>query len=467
MASILIIDDDVEICLLLSRYLTKHTYNVETAQRGATGLEKFAAQPFDIVLSDFRLGDTDGRQILQKIKQLKAHIPVIIITGYSDIKVAVDVMKLGAFDYITKPLIPEEVLNIIEKALNQKLPADRQKTGGSKEQAEDKPTTETNEEEYFKSNSAESNALYRQIKLIAPTNYSVILNGESGTGKEVVARTIHSLSSRSNEPFIAMDCGTLTRELAGSELFGHEKGSFTGAVLSKAGHFELADKGTLFLDEVANLPYDVQATLLRVIQERKIRRVGGVKEMEVDVRLIVASNENLQDAFKKGKFREDLYHRFNEFSIDLPPLRMRKKDIMEFAEFFLNKASRELNKSVEGFDDEVKKIFLNYSWPGNLREMRNIVRRAVLLNEGNVIHAQSLPFEIGFENQSSDYNSTGNEKKNNDKTSLKSAAREAEYETIKRILKQVNYNKTKAAEILNIDRKTLYNKLREYNLLKS
>ncbi|MBA3647111.1 MAG: sigma-54-dependent Fis family transcriptional regulator [Chitinophagales bacterium] len=473
MNSILIIDDDVEICLLLSRFLTKNSYQVETAQRGATGIEKLTLQPYDVVLSDFRLGDMDGRQILEKIKEIRPAVPVIIITGYSDIKIAVDVMKLGAFDYITKPLIPEEVLNLVKKALEIRPSEDIEKkngtilTGAKEEKKEKTDGIVVLDEEYLKSSSPESNAIYKQIELVAPTNYSVILYGESGTGKEVLARMIHTMSSRGSHPFIAMDCGTLTKELAGSELFGHEKGSFTGAIMSKAGHFELANKGTLFLDEVANLPYDVQATLLRVMQERRIKRIGGIKEIEVDIRIIIASNENLQEAFKKGKFREDLYHRFNEFSIDLPPLRLRKKDIMDFAHFFLRKANRELGKNIEGFDDEVKEIFLNYSWPGNLRELRNMVRRAVLLTGSGMVHIKSLPFEIALKNVNTLIPEGESDHIITDKTSLKSAAREAEYQTIKKILKQVNYNKTKAAEILNIDRKTLYNKLREFNLLKS
>jgi two-component system response regulator HydG len=472
MNSILVIDDDVEICLLMSRYLQKKGFSVETAHRGDTGVEKFTQQSFDVVLSDFRLSGTDGREILQKIKQINPLVPVIIITGYSDIKVAVDVMKMGAFDYITKPLIPEEVLSVIQKAIALK--------GNSKEEVKDPAITVAREKtnpvnngsgnDFFRSKSADSNALYRQIEIIAPTSYSVILYGESGTGKEVIARTIHNMSARRESPFIAMDCGTLTKELAGSELFGHEKGSFTGAIMSKEGHFELANKGTLFLDEVANLPLDVQATLLRVIQERKIRRIGGVKEIDVDVRIIVASNENLLESYRKGKFREDLFHRFNEFSIDLPPLRMRKKDIMEFAMFFLVQTNKELGKNIEGFDDSVKELFTNYPWPGNLRELRNVVRRAVLLTESGLVGIKSLPFEMSLQSLSPKAFNSSDEGAPSGSlidTSLKSVAKEAERERIQKILKQVNYNKTKAAEILNIDRKTLYNKLRDFNLLKN
>ena len=310
--------------------------------------------------------------------------------------------------------------------------------------------------------------LYDQINIVAGTNYSVILYGESGTGKEVIAKTIHSLSSRKDKPFVAMDCGTLSKELAGSELFGHVKGAFTGALQDKEGHFELADGGTLFLDEVSNLSLDVQATLLRVIQERKFKRVGGNKETNVDVRLIVASNENLQDAYRKGKFREDLYHRFNEFSIKLPALRNRQEDILHFANFFLAKTTAELDKDVPGFEDGVLQTFLQYTWPGNLREFRNVVRRAVLLTPpGEKINSSSLPWEI---NNTDPIAGNGHDIKTitahpampKKELDLKDAASRAEYETIMAVLQQVNFNKKKAAEMLNIDRKTLYNKIKNF-----
>src|SRR6476659_7627468 len=253
----------------------------------------------------------------------------------------------------------------------------------------------TPDQEFLVGKDGETAHLYKQIEIVAATNYSIILYGESGTGKELIAKTIHEYSNRKNMPFIAMDCGTLSRELAGSELFGHVKGAFTGAIADKEGHFELANGGTLFLDEVTNLSYEIQAALLRVIQERKFKRVGGVKEMDVDVRIIVASNENLQDAYRKGKFREDLYHRFNEFSINLPPLRNRKEDVIPLTEFFLAKAVAEINKEITGIDDGVLQTFLQYNWPGNLREFRNVIRRAVLLTKpGNKITLDTMPWEI-------------------------------------------------------------------------
>ncbi|MEP7320243.1 MAG: sigma-54 dependent transcriptional regulator, partial [Panacibacter sp.] len=427
---ILIIDDDLDMCLLLSRFLTKHGYEADTAHSGNKGLAKFREGNFDIVLCDFRLGDMDGKDVLIEIKKEKPEAIVLIITGYSDIKTAVDVIKLGAYDYITKPLIPDEVLSVLKNALSQNgkvnTPANEEVRNKISEKS--LAVAATNED-FLIGQSASTKELYQQIEIVAPTNYSIILYGESGTGKEVMARTIHEMSSRKNQPFIAMDCGTLSKELATSELFGHVKGAFTGALTDKTGHFELANGGTLFLDEVANLSYDVQAALLRVIQERKIKKVGGTKEMDVDVRIIIASNENLQLAYQKGSFREDLYHRFNEFSIDLPPLRNRKDDIPLFANFFLQKTNAELDKSIEGFDDAVMDAFIRYSWPGNLREFRNVMRRAVLLTSKGNITAKVLPSEITGPSPYAQNISTPSGEPRRE-PALKDAASKAEYETI-------------------------------------
>jgi len=394
MKRILIIDDDMDMCNLLGRFLQKKGYETDASHSGNKGIAKFKESKFDVVLCDFRLGDKEGREVLREIKQVDPYAIVIIITGYSDIKTAVDVIKSGAFDYITKPLIPEEVLNVISRALQQPATGADAPRMPTAVQAVKKPGKSFGDDEFLVGQAPATKELYRQVELVAPTNYSIILYGESGTGKEVIARTVHQNSARKDKPFIAMDCGTLSKELAGSELFGHVKGAFTGALNDKEGHFELANGGTLFLDEVANLSYEIQAALLRVIQERKFKRVGGVREMETDVRIIVASNENLQDAYRRGKFREDLFHRFNEFSIVLPAFRHRKEDIPLFAEFFLAKSNKELNKNVEGFDPEVMQIFLDYPWPGNLREFRNVIRRSALLTSSGLINARVLPTEI-------------------------------------------------------------------------
>jgi two-component system response regulator HydG len=460
---VLIIDDDLDMCTLLSRFLLRHDYEVEVSYSGAQGIAKFKQGNFDIVICDFRLGDKNGKDVLLEIKSFNPNTIVLIITGYSDIKIAVEVIKLGAYDYITKPLIPDEVLSVLNNAIIRFNETEKNTTQSKRNSAVKDGST-------FLTGQAESTReLYRQVEIVATTDYSIILYGESGTGKEVIAKKIHDMSGRKDKPFVAMDCGTLSKELAGSELFGHVKGAFTGAQADKEGHFEMANEGTLFLDEVANLSYEIQASLLRVIQERKFKRVGGTKEMPLDIRIIVASNENLQDAYRKGKFREDLYHRFNEFSIYLPALRQRKEDIPLFADFFLKNTCHELNKEVTGFDEGVMNMFINYTWPGNLREFRNVIRRSVLLCNTQIISCNMLPAEIitQFENRTTktdlmqwDNTSTIPEIKRD--VYLKDTAAKAEYEAIMKVLKEVNYNKTKSAIILNVDRKTLYNKIKNY-----
>ncbi|MBC7655201.1 MAG: sigma-54-dependent Fis family transcriptional regulator [Oligoflexus sp.] len=472
MKKILIVDDEVNIGLLLSKFLSRNGFEVKTATSGATAFEKLTTESFNLVLCDFRLEDTDGREVLKKIKLSYPRTGVIIITGYSDIKLAVELIKMGAYDYITKPLYPDEILNTIKKAietqqaLNEELDKPKSPTEALKNK--ELGTEAFKKEDYVIGQSTAARELIRQIDLVAPTGYSVILMGESGTGKESVAKSIHMKSPRKDKPFIAMDCGSLTKELAGSEFFGHEKGSFTGALYTKIGHFEMANGGTLFLDEVGNLSYEIQAALLRTVQERKVKRIGSTKEIDLDVRIIVATNENLIDAISKGRFREDLYHRFNEFGIYMPPLRERGKDIMIFAEYFLLSANKELNKDVKTFSPDVEESFLTYPWPGNVRELKNVLRRAVLLTEGDVVQTKALPLEIStyskvsaFENAIETVSTIAGKEKRVD---LKNAALEAEYETILKVLKDVKFNKTKAAQILNIDRKTLYNKMKAINL---
>jgi two-component system response regulator HydG len=463
MKKILIVDDEINICMLLSKFLTRNGFDVKTATSGSAAFDILTKETFNLVLSDFRLEDTDGREVLKKIKSSYPGTGVIIITGYSDIKLAVELIKMGAYDYITKPLYPDEILNTINKALEtqEALSESKEAPAVVKEK-----TVRQAVHNFIVGQSSISKELVRQIEIIAPTNYSVILIGESGTGKESVAKSIHMNSSRRDKPFVAMDCGSLTKELAGSEFFGHEKGAFTGAMFTKIGHFEMANGGTLFLDEVSNLSYDIQAALLRTVQERKIKRIGSTKEIDLDVRIIVASNKTLQDEIAAGRFREDLFHRFNEFSIPLPALRERGNDIVIFAENFLKQANEELNRKVEGLSDDVVECLLTYPWPGNVRELKNVIRRATLLTDGTTIQLKSLPLEIStfvkvnaIETAvESSITRTGN------KRDLKNAALEAEFDTILKVLKEVNFNKTKAAKILNIDRKTLYNKMKAINL---
>ena len=474
MKKILIIDDEVNVALLLSKFLTRNGFDVQTASNGTAGMECLKNGDFSLVLCDFRLEDTDGREMLKNIKIQYPQTGVIIITGYSDIKMAVELIKMGAYDYITKPLYPDEILNTVNKAIETQY--------ALLEAMQDEPIVNNKSKEHKKTplsgvfvfgTSRASKEIIRQIDLVAPTNYSVIIIGDSGTGKEAVAKSIHMSSPRHNNPFVAMDCGSLTKELAASEFFGHEKGSFTGALYTKIGHFEMANGGTLFLDEVGNLSYDIQAALLRTVQERKVKRIGSTREIDLDVRIIVATNENLQESIQKGRFREDLYHRFNEFSIYMPPLRDRGNDIMLLADHFLAIANHELSRNVTSFSPEVVECFMSYRWPGNIRELKNIVRRATLLTEGSEIMMKALPLEISNRIMSFDYsaNSNNNATANTvqpevkeTRHDLKNAAQEAEYETILQVLKEVNFNKTKAAEILNIDRKTLYNKMKAINL---
>jgi two-component system response regulator HydG len=468
MKKILIIDDEVNVALLLSKFLTRNGFDVTTASTGSIGMEYLKNGDFNLVLCDFRLEDTDGREMLKNIKTQYPKTGVIIITGYSDIKMAVELIKMGAYDYITKPLYPDEILNTITKAIetHYALVEDNKAEPASVDKSSRESKKQVFANEFVTGTSKVSKELLRQIELVAPTNYSVIILGESGTGKESVAKSIHLNSPRYNQPFIAMDCGSLTKELAASEFFGHEKGSFTGALYTKIGHFEMANGGTLFLDEVGNLSYEIQAALLRTVQERKVKRIGSTKEINLDVRIIIATNENLQDGIQKGKFREDLYHRFNEFSIFIPPLRERGSDIMLLADHFLKIANHELGRNVTSFSPEVIDSFMNYRWQGNIREMKNVVRRATLLTEGNEITMKALPLEISnFKTPVYDYTPVSeiHEIKEN-RRDLKNAALEAEYETILRVLREVNFNKTRAAEILNIDRKTLYNKMKAINI---
>jgi len=475
MHKILVVDDDNDMCLLLTRFLTRNGYTVSSANSGQAAIAWLKKNSPDLVLCDFRLDDMTGVQLLAQIKEMHPGVAVIIITGYSDVKDAVEVMKLGAYDYVTKPLFPDEILLTIKKALSEqpKEAVVARPSSSSSVETATRPKTAYNSQ-YITGNSPEFLAIIKQIDLVAPTNFSVIIYGESGCGKEAIAQQIHQKSKRAGKQFVAIDCGALSKDLAGSELFGHEKGSFTGALNQKIGSLEIANEGTVFLDEIGNLPYDVQVSLLRVVQERKIRRVGGNKDIDIDVRIIIASNEQLWDLARAGKFREDLYHRFNEFSISVPSLRESKEDIMIFAHHFLKLTNDELGKNVKGFSNEVQDILNNYIWYGNLRELKNVIKRATLLCDGEIIEAKTLPFEISnfyklqFESPAANDKPAGAQVAGNGATAvsyenkLKSANLDAEYEVILDALKQANFNKSKAAKLLNVDRKTLYNKMRQF-----
>lgn len=472
MAKILVIDDNIDICQLLDRFLTKKGYDVQTTISGKNGLDMVKNSHYDLIFCDFKLRDMDGRDVLEKVKQISPGTQVAIITGYADVKIAVEVIQKGAFDYVTKPLIPDEIISLIERALA------ATKENQSYSVTFNRATELQNSKKLGKSNSTEgylrgigkeSKKLYKEIQLVAPTNLSVVIYGESGAGKENIAKIIHEQSERAGKPFIAIDCGALTKELAGSELWGHEKGAFTGAHAEKPGQFEMADGGTIFLDEISNLSYEIQVGLLRLVQERKLRRIGGVKDRSIDVRILVASNEDLRKFVQEGKFREDLYFRFNEFSITVPPLRDRKDDIEAFAQHFLEISNEELKKDVKGFDPEVMEVFKDYSWPGNLREMRNVIRRAILLSNGKSVSVSGLPPEVVYSRKFNFTDSTVEEnnsfeRKQKPVPSLKNAAAGAEAEVLRKVLEEVKYNRTKAAQQLGIDRKTLFNKMRQYDL---
>ncbi|WP_159799320.1 sigma-54 dependent transcriptional regulator [Flavobacterium sp. MK4S-17] len=441
-SKILVIDDDTAFCVMLKTFLQKRGYEVVNAFSANEAEQQIKKQFFDVVLTDIRLPDSDGLYILKLVKEISFSTSVILMTGYTDIKTAVSAMKSGAFDYVGKPINPDEILYTIQQAISKKATASN---------LQDKPKKINNEDlPFVRGVSEQAIMLQEHINLVGPTNMSVLIIGDSGTGKEYIAHSIHSKSKRANKPYIAVDCGAIPKDLASSEFFGHIKGSFTGAVSDKTGHFEAANGGTLFLDEVGNLSYEVQVQLLRALQERKIKPVGSNNEISVDIRVIAATNEDLYEAVKRGDFREDLYHRLNEFCIRVPKLSERHQDIMLFANYFLAQANTDLEKEVEGFDKEVIELFKDYDWPGNLREMKNIIKRSVLLSKSNLISLEVLPQEM--------------QEAPKNVSLLSNYTKANEEEAIKQALEKANYNKSKAAKLLDIDRKTLYNKLKLYNI---
>ena len=457
---ILVIDDDVSFCIMLKTFLEKKGYKVTNAFSFQEAQQAVDKENFEVVLTDVRLPDSDGIELLKYIKDKSALTQVILMTGYTEIKTAVNAMKLGAFDYVGKPINPDEIVHTIQQSLNKKnIPT------VSVTENKTKDTTITNEEEsdFVKGKSGTSLQLHEYIDLVAPTNMSVLIIGDSGTGKENIAHSIHLKSKRKGQPYIAVDCGAIPKDLASSEFFGHVKGSFTGAIGDKVGHFEAANGGTIFLDEVGNLSYEVQVQLLRALQERKVKPVGSNTEIQVDIRVIAATNEDLLKAVREGEFREDLYHRLNEFGIVAPRLSERGDDIMIFAEHFLKESNKDLERNVLRFSEDVEKLFVKYEWPGNLREMKNIIKRAVLLSKGDVLLKEVLPQEMFAEPKiiSKELESTSSSYTNED---LKLYSSKNEEHVIRTALEKVKFNKTKAAQVLGIDRKTLYNKMKLYNI---
>jgi two-component system response regulator HydG len=451
MNRILIIDDDSFICGILKKHLQNNDYQAEIAFSGKSALELFKKANFDLVICDFRLPDASGLELLQKLRSLKPRIPVIIMTAYADVRMAVKLMKMGADDYITKPIQQEELIVLIRNLLAK-----------AEEPVSEKGGLLYSDGAFVVGESEQIKRAIELAKKVAPTNMSVIIEGETGTGKEYIARYIHENSRRRDKPFIAIDCGAIPKELANSELFGHVKGSFTGAVVDKDGVFQKADKGTLFLDEIGNLSYDVQLKLLRAIQERVVSRLGDDKMKKVDIRIIVATNEDLLNEVRNGTFREDLYHRINEFRVVLPPLRERGKDLMIFASHFIKTANEELNRSITGLSPEAEKIILNYPWYGNLRELKNVIKRSVLMAPGDIIDRASLPYEILYQEKEQIGIHYQGELRSD--SMLKNASSEIEKQLIVKTIQEAGYNKSKAARILKIDRKTLYNKMKLYEI---
>ena len=445
MAKILLVEDDVAFCTMLKTFLVKKDCEVDAVYTATEALNLVAKNKYDVVISDVRLPDKEGLEILQAVNQKGENTGVIMMTSYAEISMAVNAIKEGALDYIAKPFHPE----VIMKAINDAIQSPR----STRKPVEKKKETTFSKDTYIKGGSEASAKLNNYIDLVAPTNMSVLIMGESGTGKEQIAKSIHKKSKRSAAPFVAVDCGAIPRELASSEFFGHVKGSFTGAVTNKTGHFEAANGGTLFLDEIGNLNYELQVQLLRALQERKVKPVGSNEEIHVNIRVIAATNEDLFEAVKKGDFREDLYHRLNEFSIKVPSLKDRKEDLMIFANYFLDSANEELEKDITGFSEKTMSAFKNYNWPGNLRELKNVVKRAVLLSEGEYISSSCLPSEVlAAKGQAEEEQSYSLFKNKN------------EQEMILDALEKTHGNKSKAAKLLSIDRKTLYNKLKQYGI---
>jgi len=449
---ILIIEDDPTFSLLLKTWCQKNDYeptavfSVESAKR--TVLEN----PYDLILSDLRLPDSDGIMFLTWLKDEKNDVPVIMLTNYADIQTAVAAMKLGACDFMEKPVNHLILKEKVDAAIGRKeegamLRQAQQPKGRKGEGTKGERGVTDVDSQMVIGNSMVAREMYGHIRLVAPTELSVLICGESGTGKEHVAKTIHALSKRSNAPFVAVDCGALSKELAASEFFGHLKGSFTSAISDKTGVFEEANGGTLFFDEIGNLQYEVQVQLLRTLQERKIRKVGSPKEIAVDVRLICATNEDLTKAIQEGRFREDLFHRLQEFVIQVPSLRHRVEDIELFSNFFREQANREVSKNVETISHEAMCILKNHHWKGNLRELKNVIRRAVLFATGTSILPEHFPvFQEEITPTTALFDETDEKRR------------------ILNALQKCGSNKTMAAKLLNIDRKTLYNKMHGYDI---
>lgn len=457
MRHILIVEDDIAFGTMLQTWLRRKEFEVDKATSVGAAVKLLVdMKSVDLVLSDLRLPDHDGLRLLAWMHEHSINAPFIVMTNYAEVQNAVLAMKSGAADYIAKPVQPDILLQKINDAMEQNAQQSNATIQNSTTQnaptAHNSKLKAQNSEaapRYIEGKSEASRQLYSYVELVAPTPMSVLILGASGTGKEYVAHRIHDLSQRRDRPFFALDCGAIPRDVAASEFFGHKKGAFTGADADKRGAFEIANGGTLFLDEVGNLSYEVQVQLLRALQERRIRPVGGTKEIDIDIRLVCATNENLEEAVSEGRFREDLYHRINEFTIYMPKLSERGSDLFLFADLFIRHANEELNRNVEGFDSGAAEMLASHSWPGNLRELNNVVKRAVLLTRGSQITTAELTLAMGQIR-------TDNVLQLHDE--------DTERQRIITALQQTNGNKAKAARLLGIDRKTIYNKIEKLGI---
>jgi len=457
MNRILVVDDERDMRWLLCGILKEEGYGVREADTGKKALQFFKKSPPDLVLLDLKIpGGDDGIEILKKIKAINQDTPAIMLTAYGNISSAVEAIKLGAYDYLTKPFENERLRLTIKRALeSQKLTQEVLKLRNELKKGFDL--------ESIMGTSPEIKKIFEQIDKVADTNFTVLIEGESGTGKEIIANAIHRASARENAPFVAVDCGAIPDTLIESELFGYEKGAFTGADREKKGQFELANNGTIFLDEIGNLPYHVQNKLLRMIQERKIQKLGGKHAVPIDVRIIVASNIPLAKVEAEGKFRTDLYYRVNEFKIELPPLRKRIEDIPLLAKKFIEEGNMELQKNIKGLQRDSLTMLIHHHWPGNVRELKNVIKRAVLLAD-SVIE----PSHLIFENTASLFPPSLPEEKNNKEMSLKEITKKAVYlaekKAIERALLVSSGNKSKASKMLKVDYKTLLSKINQYHI---
>ena len=456
---ILVIDKEQEVGQLLLKILAKHRYEVSVVETGESALKLIARDPPHLVLLDLSLPDIDGLTLLAKLREIDNVLPVIMLSGHENVRTAVEAMKIGACNYLPKPFNNEELLVLIEKALKNRTL--ERKVEHLRRQIDKLLAIDT-----IIGSSEAMQKVFKLVQSIAPYDVSVILRGESGTGKELVAKAIHYNSVRRENHFVALDCATLPETLVESEVFGYQKGAFTGAMDTKIGKFEMAQGGTLLLDEVGNLSLHVQAKLLRVLEERVIERLGGKRPIEIDVRLISATNSNLEKDISQGKFREDLYHRLNEFTLTLPPLRQRNGDIPLLTHYFIQEFNEQLGMHVQEISTNALDILHVYAWPGNVRELKNCIKRSMLLAK-ETIETDHIPPHIldGKGHDNSDFlENLGLEKGISLKEASKIAASKVEKQLITRVLREFNGNRGKTASYLSIDSKTLYNKIKEYNI---